>query len=102
MSPNNPKNTVVKSWFVYVLYCADGTLYTGITTNTVRRVQEHNSGAPRGARYTRSRRPVILAYTESVSCRSAATRREWAIKQLDHSHKLALCAPFSAHTDASL
>lgn len=102
MSPNNPKNTVAKSWFVYVLYCADGTLYTGITTDTVRRVQEHNSGAPRGARYTRSRRPVILAYTESVSCRSAATRREWAIKQLDHSHKLALCAPFSAHTDASL
>ena len=90
------QDTVASSWFVYVLYCADGTLYTGITTDTRRRVQEHNAGAPQGARYTRSRRPVTLAYVESAASRSAAARREWAIKKLDHPRKLALCAPFAS------
>lgn len=91
----NSINTAAPSWFVYVLYCADGTLYTGITTDTGRRVQEHNAGAPRGARYTRSRRPVKLAYVESAPTRSAAAQREWAIKRLDHPRKLELCAPFT-------
>ena len=102
MSRVIPQIIVAKTWFVYVLHCADGTLYTGITTDTTRRVQEHNAGAPRGARYTRSRRPVTLAYRESLPSRSAAAQREWAIKQLDHSRKLALCAPFTVSTDASL
>lgn len=79
-------------WFVYVLRCADGTLYTGITTDTARRVQEHNAGAPLGARYTRSRRPVALIYVESVSSRALATQRELTIKKLDRHRKLALCA----------
>ena len=87
----NPINTAAPSWFVYVLYCADGTLYTGITTDTVRRVQEHNSGAPSGARYTRSRRPVTLAYVEDAANRGIATQRERAIKKLDRFSKLALC-----------
>ncbi len=92
----NPITTAAPSWFVYMLYCADGTLYTGITTDTGRRVQEHNAGAPRGARYTRSRRPVTLAYVEPAPTRSAAAQREWAIKQFDHSRKLELCVPFAA------
>ncbi|MBT9566814.1 MAG: GIY-YIG nuclease family protein [Thiobacillus sp.] len=81
------------AWVVYILRCADGSLYTGITTDIDRRLAEHNGGAVApGARYTRSRRPVALAYTEPADSRSAATRREAAIKRLDRSRKLALCA----------
>ncbi|MEQ1591187.1 MAG: GIY-YIG nuclease family protein [Thiobacillaceae bacterium] len=79
-------------WFVYVLRCADDTLYTGITIDTARRVQEHNTGAPLGARYTRSRRPVTLIHVESVASRARATQRELAIKKLNRRRKLALCA----------
>ena len=79
-------------WCVYIMQCADGSLYTGITTDPQRRLREHNSGAPVGARYTHSRRPVTLAYIESVPDRASASRREWAIKQLDATSKRALCA----------
>lgn len=79
-------------WYVYMLRCADGTLYTGITTDVVRRVAEHNGEKGTGARYTRSRRPVTLVYMEPADNRGAAMRREAAIKQLDRVHKLALCA----------
>lgn len=80
------------AWVVYVLRCADGTLYTGITTDVARRVAEHNGEGGQGARYTRSRRPVTLAYMEPASNRATAARREAAIKRLDRSGKLALCA----------
>ncbi len=85
-----------RTWFVYLMQCADGTLYTGITTDPVRRLQEHNTGAPRGARYTRNRRPVSLAYTEPAVDRAAALRREWAIKQLDATDKRALCSRWTS------
>ena len=62
-------------WIVYMLRCADGTLYTGFTTAVVRRVAEHNGEGGLGARYTRSRRPVTLAYMEPASDRAAAARR---------------------------
>ena len=65
--------------------CADGTLYTGWTTDIARRVAQHNAG--RGARYTRIHRPVALVYREEVPDRSAAMRREVAIKKLDREHK---------------
>lgn len=78
-------------WCVYILQCADGSLYTGITTDPLRRLREHNHGAPAGARYTHGRRPVTLAYTEFAADRASASRREWAIKQLDASAKRALC-----------
>jgi putative endonuclease len=81
------------AWFVYMLRCADGTLYTGITTDVDRRLAEHNGDQGLGARYTRSRRPVTLAYVESAGDRAEAARREAAIKQLDRACKLALCAP---------
>lgn len=81
------------AWVVYVLRCADGTLYTGITTDLARRVAEHNgdSGAA-GARYTRVRRPVVPVYSECVADRAAAMRREAAIKRLPRAAKLELCA----------
>jgi putative endonuclease len=81
------------AWCVYVLRCADGSLYTGITTDIARRVAEHNGDGPLGARYTRTRRPVRLVYVEAAANRAEATRREAAIKQLDRVHKLALCVP---------
>jgi len=80
------------AWWVYMLRCADGTLYTGITTDLMRRVAEHNGEGGPGARYTRSRRPVQLVYVETAADRAAASRREAEIKQLDRARKLALCA----------
>jgi len=80
------------AWFVYLLRCADGTLYTGITTDVERRVAEHNGNHGLGARYTRSRRPVTLAHVEPACSRAEAARREAAIKQLDRACKLALCS----------
>ncbi|MFP5409712.1 MAG: GIY-YIG nuclease family protein [Gammaproteobacteria bacterium] len=80
------------SWWVYLLRCRDGTLYTGITTDVDRRLAEHNGAGGAGARYTRSRRPVQLVYAEPAASRAEATRREAAIRQLDRAQKLALCA----------
>jgi putative endonuclease len=67
-------------WFVYVVRCADETLYTGVTTDVKRRLAEHNDGC--GARYTRSRGPVELVYREKAVDRSAALKREHAIKRM--------------------
>ncbi len=77
-------------WYVYILRCADGTLYTGVTTDPVRRLREHNAGGGLGARYTRARRPVTLAHCEEAASRADACRREMAIKRLDRDAKLAL------------
>lgn len=78
------------TWWVYLLRCADQTLYCGVTNCLERRLAAHNSG--RGAKYTRSRRPVELAYWEPCPDRSAALRREAAIKRLTRAQKLALLA----------
>jgi putative endonuclease len=78
------------SWFVYLLRCADGSFYAGITTDVARRVVEHNTDDMLGARYTRGRRPVELAYVEGADSRSDATRRELALKKMRRSEKLAL------------
>ncbi len=82
------------TWYVYLLHCADGSLYTGITLDVSRRVAEHNGEGLQGARYTRSRRPVSLAYVEPVASRAEAAQREAAIKRMDRPAKLALCATF--------
>ena len=76
----------MKQWFVYILRCSDGTLYTGSTDNVARRVQAHNSG--KGAKYTRGRTPVEVVYTEECESYSAALKREYAIKQLTRQEKL--------------
>jgi putative endonuclease len=77
-------------WRVYVVECADGTLYTGIATNVDARLARHNDG--KGARYTRSRRPVRLLHVEEVPDRPAALRREHAIKRLTAEEKRELVA----------
>lgn len=76
-------------WSVYIVRCADNSLYTGITTDPARRVKEHNNGGL-GAKYTRARRPVNLVYVEIVENRSDATKREHQIKNLDLQAKLLL------------
>ena len=78
------------TWHVYIVRCADDTLYTGIAIDVQRRVAEHNGAGRAGARYTRARRPVVLVYQEAVVDRSAAGKREYAIKQLPRHEKLAL------------
>ena len=75
------------NWFVYVLRCRDNSLYTGITTDIERRLEEHNSDSPTAAKYTRSRRPVVLVYHESLESRSEALKRESAIKKLTRRQK---------------
>lgn len=82
----------VKDWFVYILECADNTLYTGITKNVDKRLVEHNSDGKLAAKYTRVRRPVKLLYQESCDSRSTATKREMAIKRLSRQAKLQLIA----------
>ena len=78
------------TWQVYIVRCADGSLYTGITRDVGRRIAEHNGDGGVGANYTRSRRPVALVYSEAAANRSAASRREHAIKSLSRAEKLAL------------
>ena len=75
-------------WFVYILRCRTGHLYTGITTNLKRRLREHNSGF--GSKFTRSRRPVTIVHRESFVNRSLAARRELRIKRMTLSKKLQL------------
>ncbi|MDD3592061.1 GIY-YIG nuclease family protein [Sulfurovum sp.] len=77
------------SYFIYILECADDTLYTGIATDLNRRLTEHNS-SEKGAKYTRSRRPVRLVYSETFPDRSSASRREYEIKKLSRAKKLQL------------
>ncbi len=81
----------MQPWFVYMVRCADNSLYTGITTDLTRRLAEHNEPVARsGAKFTRSRQPVSLVYQEQLENRSKATRREMEIKSLTKKQKLAL------------
>ena len=76
--------------FAYILRCADGSYYSGWTDDLARRLAAHNAG--RGAKYTRSRRPVALCYWEAFDTKSEAMRREAAFKRLGHREKERLCA----------
>ncbi|WP_090728816.1 GIY-YIG nuclease family protein [Neptunomonas qingdaonensis] len=78
------------TWYIYILLCADGSLYTGITTDCDRRLKEHNESRTLGAKYTRTRRPVTMVWREDAGSRSLASKREYAIKQLSRAKKLAL------------
>ena len=77
-------------WNVYILECADGSLYTGIARNLELRLQQHNGERPGGARFTRGRRPVRLLWSAAAADRSLAAQREAAIKKLSRRQKLAL------------
>ncbi len=76
-------------YYLYIVTCADRTLYTGITTDVQKRVDEHNKGKD-GAKYTRSRLPVFLSYVKEVGEMSEALREEYKLKQLSREQKLAL------------
>jgi predicted GIY-YIG superfamily endonuclease len=75
-------------WFVYMLKCADGSLYTGISNDLANRVKKHNAG--KGAKYTRSRLPVILVYSETAPDKGKALQKEHQIKQFSREEKLKL------------
>ena len=78
------------TWHVYIIECNDGSLYTGITNDLDKRITAHNAGV--GAKYTKSRRPVHLLYSEPVPDRKQASQREYAIKSLHKSAKIDLIA----------
>lgn len=82
------------TWFVYMVRCVDNSLYTGVTTDLTRRVNEHNGvdkiKVGRGAKYTKARRPVELVYQEVVSGRGEAQRREASLRRLSKADKQAL------------
>ena len=77
------------AYYVYILECSDGTLYTGIATDVERRLDEHNN-SDKGAKYTKVRRPLKLVYTEESQDRSSASKREYEIKKLSREKKLEL------------
>lgn len=80
-------------YYLYIIKCSDKTLYTGITTNLNRRIQEHN-GSGKGAKFTRSRRPVVLVYSKKFRNRSTASSAEYKIKLLPRNKKLILIKDF--------
>ncbi|NOQ69289.1 MAG: GIY-YIG nuclease family protein [Gammaproteobacteria bacterium] len=77
----------MKQWFVYILRCADNSLYTGVALDVNKRLDEHNGIDKNGAKYTHGRRPVKLVYQEASTSRSDAYKREYAIKCLTKSQK---------------
>lgn len=79
--------TASGTWFLYLLRCNDGSLYTGITTNLSRRLQEHDSSDARGAKALRGKRPVKLVFSDSMTDRSSAQSAEYKIKQLSKQEK---------------
>lgn len=78
------------SWFVYYLRCSDNSLYTGITTDINRRLDEHNQDDKKAAKYTKARRPVELVYLEPCNDKSAASKREYQLRKLPKKQKEAL------------
>ncbi|MBL8923400.1 MAG: GIY-YIG nuclease family protein [Myxococcaceae bacterium] len=78
-------------WFVYIVRCRDGTLYTGATNDLARRVAAHSAG--KGARYTRSRAPVVLVWSRRKRDKPSALREEYRVKQLSRAEKLVLVTP---------
>ena len=79
-------------WQVYLLQCADQSLYAGVTRDLARRLQQHNGKLAGGARYTQARRPVALVWSDACDSRSEAQQREYALRRLSREQKLALIA----------
>ncbi len=84
---NSKKSSIIASmtYYTYIVRCRDGTLYTGYTTDIEKRIEAHNSG--KGAKYTRSRGPVKLVYSEEYKTKEEAMSREWHIKRLTKEKK---------------
>lgn len=89
-NPEVSQSVAISAWWVYMIRCANGQLYTGITTDVERRFAEHSAGAPKGAKYLRGKGPLTLVYREPQMDRSTASKREAAIKKLSKQQKLAL------------
>jgi putative endonuclease len=96
-----PSQKNVLPYCVYILRCSDETFYTGITTDLYKRIDEHNH-SPKGAKYTRSRRPVTLVYNESCENRSEATKREIAIKKMTRSEKEKVIEHYSSSSPSCI
>lgn len=98
-SAATPDDIVSKSTFnLYIVRCADGTLYTGIATDVNKRLAEHESG-PRGAKFLRGRGPLEIIFSEVVGDRSSASQMEYRVKRLNRAQKLALVEGHSKLAD---
>ncbi|MBX9850451.1 MAG: GIY-YIG nuclease family protein [Cytophagaceae bacterium] len=86
------EETINTQWFVYMVECSDGTIYTGITNNIAQRIAKHNSG--KGAKYTRARTPVVLKAFWTYKFKSEAAKAEYAFKQLTREEKMELIIRF--------
>lgn len=75
------------NWSIYILRCADGSLYTGVALDVRRRLQEHQAQGPKAAKYVRGRTPLQLVYSRVVGSRSEVLKEEWRIKRLSKAHK---------------
>ncbi|QSX33867.1 GIY-YIG nuclease family protein [Shewanella avicenniae] len=84
-------------WYLYMIRCRDGELYTGVTTDVARRVSEHQAGGAKAAKYLRGRAPLQLAYQECIGDKRTAHQREWQVKQLTRAQKLSLIAAQQAN-----
>ena len=82
-------------WFVYLMQCADGSFYTGVTTDLARRLRQHNGEIVGGAGYTRGRRPVDLVWSEACNDRSEAQKREYVVRRSSRSEKFELAASYN-------
>lgn len=85
-----------KTWHLYILECGDGTLYTGITDDVQRRLEQHRCG--KGAKYTRGRGPLTLVYTEECGTRAEASRREYAVHHMNRAEKLKMISAILTKT----
>ncbi len=81
---------MTKTWYLYILECGDGTLYTGITDDVARRLAQHSAG--KGAKYTRGRGPLKLVYQETCGTHSDASKREYEVHRMSRQEKLNLIA----------
>ncbi|MGL5398551.1 MAG: GIY-YIG nuclease family protein, partial [Shewanella sp.] len=88
----------VSIWYLYLIRCANGHLYTGITTDVARRFNEHQSSGPKAAKYLRGKGPLTLMYQEQVGTRSDALKREIAVKKLSRAQKLGLIESAVEHS----
>ncbi len=90
--------TTNKPWYVYLLRCNDNSLYAGITTNIERRLHQHNH-TKLGAKYTRAKRPVTLAFIEIAADKSTASKKEYQLRKLPKIQKERLVSAYQSHKD---
>ncbi|HLL60225.1 MAG TPA: GIY-YIG nuclease family protein [Candidatus Nitrosocosmicus sp.] len=82
-------------YYTYILECSDGTYYVGKTSNLEKRLKQHNGLLPKGAKYTRARKPSVIKYYEAYETSSLAMKREYVLKQLSHKEKEVLIKSFN-------